>query len=76
MKLLSELFYLIGVQLAINTVTGEAVIRTVLFNWCAACQAVTGEAVIRTVLFKPINTVTGGAVIRTVLFNWCAACRQ
>ena len=36
MKLLSELFYLIGVP--INTVIGGAVIRTVLFNWCAACR--------------------------------------
>ena len=36
MKLLSELFYLIGMQLA--TVIGEAVIRTVLFNWCAASR--------------------------------------
>ena len=62
--LLSELFYLIGVQL-------EA--RTVLFK---PIDRVIGEAVIRTVLFKPINTVIGGAVIRTVLFNWCAACRQ
>ena len=47
--------------------TGEAVFRTVLFNFLCSLPAVTGEAVIRTVLFN---------WHAAVLFNWCAACRQ